>query len=41
MKRTIIRIAIVMLLLASVGTTPVIADSFPVPLCYPNPCPNN
>lgn len=38
MTRMIVRIAIVALLLAVSGAAPVLADSAPVPLCYPKPC---
>jgi hypothetical protein len=38
MTRTIMRIAIVALLLALSGPAPVLADSGPVPFCYPKPC---
>jgi hypothetical protein len=38
MTRTIVRIAIVVFLLAVSGAAPVLADSAPVPLCYPTPC---
>ena len=38
MKSTILRIIVATLLLVACGSGPVIADSTPVPLCYPNPC---
>ena len=39
MKKAL-RILVVTLLLAAWGSTPVLAGSpFPVPLCYPRPCP--
>ena len=38
MKSTILRIIVVTFLLVAGGSAPVIADSTPVPLCYPNPC---
>jgi hypothetical protein len=38
MTRTIVKIAIVGFLLAVSGAAPVLADSAPVPLCYPRPC---
>jgi len=41
MKRTIIWTILTTLLLVASASTPVIADSFPVPLCYPNPCQGN
>ncbi|HEY6349155.1 MAG TPA: hypothetical protein VI636_07080 [Candidatus Angelobacter sp.] len=41
MQRIIIRIAVALLLLVAGGSTPVVADGFPVPLCYPNPCTGN
>ncbi len=39
MKKNIVRIFAVMLLLATWGSVPVLANSpAPVPLCWPNPC---
>jgi len=38
MKSTILRIIVVTLLLVACGAAPVLADGWPVPLCYPNPC---
>lgn len=37
MKNTAIKIVLAVLLLGTVGSTPVVADTFPVP-CWPN-CP--
>ena len=39
MKRTIVRIILVAFLLLASGTAPVLADSVPMPVCYPKPCP--
>jgi len=41
MKRTIIWTILATLFLVASASTPVIADTFPVPLCYPNPCSSN
>jgi len=41
MKRTIIWTILATLLMVASASTPVIADSAPVPLCYPNPCSSN
>jgi len=41
MKRTILWMILTTLFLVASASTPVIADTFPVPLCYPNPCPIN
>jgi nitrous oxide reductase accessory protein NosL len=38
MKRTIRRIVLVVLLLVACGSAPVLADSTPVPLCFPDKC---
>lgn len=38
MKKTIIRTILAAIFLVASGSMPVVADSFPVPLCYPNPC---
>lgn len=36
--RTIVRIALLLLLLATCGSAPVLAEGGPVPWCWPNPC---
>lgn len=36
--KTMVRIALMLLLLAAYGSAPVLADSGPVPACWPNPC---
>jgi len=41
MKRTVIWTILATLFLVASVSTPVIADSAPVPLCYPNPCSSN
>ena len=38
MKKAIVRIILVTFLLLTSGAAPVLADSSPVPLCYPRPC---
>ena len=38
MKKTIIRTILAAIFLLASASTPVVADGFPVPLCYPNPC---
>jgi hypothetical protein len=38
MIRTMTRIVFVVFVLAVCGAAPVMADSAPVPLCYPRPC---
>ena len=35
MKKTIVRIILVTFLLLASGTAPVLADSTPMPVCYP------
>jgi hypothetical protein len=37
MKKMIVRIILVTFLLLA-GTAPVLADSVPMPVCWPNPC---
>jgi hypothetical protein len=37
--KTIIRIVLASLLLVACGSAPVLADTSPVPLCYPKACP--
>jgi hypothetical protein len=37
MKKTLVRIILMTLLLVA-GTAPVLADSTPLPVCYPRPC---
>ena len=39
MKNTIVRIIVVTLLLLASGTTTVLADGTPMPMCYPDRCP--
>jgi len=39
MKNTIVRIILVTFLLLASGTAPVLADSVPLPGCWPKPCP--
>ena len=39
MKMTIVRIILVAFLLLASGATQVLADSVPLPGCYPKPCP--
>jgi hypothetical protein len=39
MKKTIVRIIVITFLVLASGTAPVLADSVPMPMCYPNPCP--
>jgi hypothetical protein len=39
MKKTIGRIILVAFLLLASGAAPVLADSTPLPGCYPKPCP--
>lgn len=41
MKKILIRTFVAAIFLVASGSTPVVADGFPVPLCYPNPCPGN
>ncbi|HEV3316975.1 MAG TPA: hypothetical protein VG488_08410 [Candidatus Angelobacter sp.] len=41
MKKTLLRIVVAALLLAACGSTPVLADGTPLPMCYPQRCPNN
>jgi hypothetical protein len=38
-KKTIVRILAIAFLLLASGATPVLADSTPLPICYPRPCP--
>jgi hypothetical protein len=39
MKKTFVRIILVMFLLLASGVTPLLADSVPVPVCWPGqPC---
>lgn len=39
MKKTFVRIIVITFLLLASGTAPVLADSTPLPICYPRPCP--
>ena len=41
MKKTIVRIIVVTFLLLASGAAPVLAnaDSVPLPICWPKPCP--
>lgn len=41
MKKTFIRAFLATIFLVGAGSAPVVADSSPVPLCYPNPCTGN
>jgi hypothetical protein len=36
--KTVVRIALLLLLLVASNPTPVLADGGPVPYCWPNPC---
>ena len=39
--KTIVRVAVITLLLVACASTPVLADGGgPVPFCWPNPCPD-
>ena len=38
MKRTIIKIVVTTLLLLALGASSAVADSVPMPMCYPRPC---
>jgi hypothetical protein len=38
MNKTILRIVMTTLLLLALGTTSAVADSLPMPMCWPNPC---
>ncbi len=38
MKKTIVRIIAITFLLLASGTAPILADSTPMPACYPKPC---
>ncbi len=38
MKKTIVRIILMTLFLAA-GSAPILADTTPMPVCYPRPCP--
>jgi hypothetical protein len=38
MRKTIVRIIAITFLLLASGTAPVLADTTPMPMCYPNPC---
>ena len=37
--KTVLRIVVTTLLLVALGTTAAVADSVPLPMCYPKPCP--
>ena len=39
MKRTIRKIVVTALLLLALGASSAVADSVPMPVCYPKPCP--
>ena len=39
MKKMVVRIILVAFLLLASGAVPVLADSVPMPVCYPKPCP--
>jgi hypothetical protein len=39
MRKTIVRIIAITFLLLASGTAPVLADTTPLPGCYPRPCP--
>jgi hypothetical protein len=39
MKKTILRIVVTTLLLLALGASAAVADSTPLPMCYPKPCP--
>ena len=39
MKKIVVRIIVVTFLLLVSSTVPVLADSTPLPICYPRPCP--
>lgn len=41
MKKAFIRTFLAAIFLVASGSTPVVADGSPVPLCYPNPCTGN
>jgi hypothetical protein len=38
MRKTIVRIIAITFLLLASGTPPVLADTTPMPMCYPKPC---
>jgi len=38
MKKIFVRIIVITFLLLASGTAPVLADSTPMPICYPKPC---
>jgi hypothetical protein len=40
MRKFVIRLIVAMGLLIAVSA-PVVADTVPVPICYPKPCPEN
>jgi hypothetical protein len=39
MKKILVQIIVIAFLLLASGTAPVLADSTPMPVCYPRPCP--
>jgi hypothetical protein len=38
MKKTVLRIVVTTFLLVALGTTAAVADTTPMPACWPKPC---